>query len=128
MRASAPTHTLAHVNARKHTHTHTHTHTRGHDTGVMHRDVKPHNVMIDHAQKKLRLIDWGLAEFYYPATVPVLILLLSRCSGFGLQGSIEAWCVREPNSRRLLIATWTCACKDACLHAGSARVLAAARI
>ena len=37
--------------------------------GVMHRDVKPHNVMIDHAQRKLRLIDWGLAEFYYPATV-----------------------------------------------------------
>ena len=32
----------------------------------MHRDVKPHNVMIDHSQKKLRLIDWGLAEFYHP--------------------------------------------------------------
>ena len=56
----------------------------------MHRDVKPHNVMIDHAQKKLRLIDWGLAEFYYPATVRVLIFLLSRFSGFGSQRSIEA--------------------------------------
>ncbi|PNY13723.1 casein kinase ii subunit alpha chloroplastic-like [Trifolium pratense] len=32
----------------------------------MHRDVKPHNVMIDHGQRKLRLIDWGLAEFYHP--------------------------------------------------------------
>jgi casein kinase II subunit alpha len=32
----------------------------------MHRDVKPHNVMIDHTQRKLRLIDWGLAEFYHP--------------------------------------------------------------
>ena len=32
----------------------------------MHRDVKPHNIMIDHEQKKLRLIDWGLAEFYHP--------------------------------------------------------------
>ena len=32
----------------------------------MHRDVKPHNIMIDHAAKKLRLIDWGLAEFYFP--------------------------------------------------------------
>ena len=31
----------------------------------MHRDVKPHNVMIDHARRKLRLIDWGLAEFYH---------------------------------------------------------------
>ncbi|XP_040489022.1 casein kinase II subunit alpha' [Ursus maritimus] len=38
-----------------------------HSKGIMHRDVKPHNVMIDHQQKKLRLIDWGLAEFYHPA-------------------------------------------------------------
>jgi casein kinase II subunit alpha len=33
----------------------------------MHRDVKPHNVMIDHESRKLRLIDWGLAEFYHPS-------------------------------------------------------------
>lgn len=64
-----------------------------HSMGIMHRDVKPHNVMIDHSSrkvcfvlfccfvelisiffknlfpnknKKLRLIDWGLAEFYHP--------------------------------------------------------------
>ena len=37
-----------------------------HSMGIMHRDVKPHNVMIDHKRKKLRLIDWGLAEFYHP--------------------------------------------------------------
>jgi len=37
-----------------------------HSNGIMHRDVKPHNVMIDHNQRKLRLIDWGLAEFYHP--------------------------------------------------------------
>ncbi|XDT41041.1 Serine/Threonine protein kinases active-site signature [Nakaseomyces glabratus] len=36
-----------------------------HSMGIMHRDVKPHNVMIDHKQRKLRLIDWGLAEFYH---------------------------------------------------------------
>ncbi|KAG4169259.1 hypothetical protein ERO13_A12G075000v2 [Gossypium hirsutum] len=30
------------------------------------RDVKPHNIMIDHELRKLRLIDWGLAEFYHP--------------------------------------------------------------
>ena len=34
--------------------------------GIMHRDVKPHNVMIDHENRRLRLIDWGLAEFYHP--------------------------------------------------------------
>lgn len=37
-----------------------------HANGIMHRDVKPHNVMIDHEQRQLRLIDWGLAEFYHP--------------------------------------------------------------
>ena len=37
-----------------------------HSQGIMHRDVKPHNVMIDHQKRELRLIDWGLAEFYHP--------------------------------------------------------------
>lgn len=37
-----------------------------HSQGIMHRDVKPHNIMIDHENHKLRLIDWGLAEFYHP--------------------------------------------------------------
>ena len=37
-----------------------------HANGIMHRDVKPHNVMIDHEKRRLRLIDWGLAEFYHP--------------------------------------------------------------
>lgn len=56
-----------------------------HSSGIMHRDVKPHNVMIDHEKRQvrllllpyssgdgrgaqLRLIDWGLAEFYHPNT------------------------------------------------------------
>jgi casein kinase II subunit alpha len=37
-----------------------------HSMGIMHRDVKPHNIMINHSTRTLRLIDWGLAEFYHP--------------------------------------------------------------
>ncbi|ORX37702.1 kinase-like domain-containing protein [Kockovaella imperatae] len=39
-----------------------------HSKGIMHRDVKPNNIMIDHEKRQLRLIDWGLAEFYHPGT------------------------------------------------------------
>jgi len=41
----------------------------------MHRDVKPHNIMIDHSQRKLRLIDWGLAEVGCScSSLPVFLL------------------------------------------------------
>lgn len=39
-----------------------------HSQGLIHRDLKPHNIMIDHARRQLRVIDWGLAEFYHPRT------------------------------------------------------------
>lgn len=49
-----------------------------HSRGIMHRDVKPHNVMIDHEKHQLRLIDWGLAEFYHPK-MEYNVRVASRC-------------------------------------------------
>jgi len=37
-----------------------------HSHGIMHRDVKPLNIVIDHEKRDLRLIDWGLADYYLP--------------------------------------------------------------
>lgn len=39
-----------------------------HSKGIMHRDVKPQNIIVDPKKKILKLIDWGLAEFYHPHT------------------------------------------------------------
>ena len=37
-----------------------------HSHGIMHRDVKPLNIVINPENKELRLIDWGLADYYIP--------------------------------------------------------------
>lgn len=37
-----------------------------HSKGIIHRDVKPMNIIVDHSKRMLKLIDWGLSEFYIP--------------------------------------------------------------
>lgn len=48
-----------------------------HSMGIMHRDIKPQNICYDPTQRKLRIIDWGLAEFYHPG-VPYNLRVASR--------------------------------------------------
>ena len=33
----------------------------------MHRDIKPFNVLINHNTKQLKLIDFGLTDYYFPS-------------------------------------------------------------
>ena len=37
-----------------------------HSRGIMHRDVKPLNILCNNPRDVVRLADWGLAEFYHP--------------------------------------------------------------
>jgi len=37
-----------------------------HSRGIMHRDIKPMNIIVDTATKQLKVIDWGLSEFFHP--------------------------------------------------------------
>lgn len=37
-----------------------------HSKGIMHRDIKPFNILINPSTKSLKIIDFGLCEYYIP--------------------------------------------------------------
>ncbi len=37
-----------------------------HSKGIIHRDIKPENILFNYDAEKMKIIDFGLAEFYIP--------------------------------------------------------------
>lgn len=35
-----------------------------HRKGIIHKDLKPENIVVNHSQRVLKIIDWGLSTFY----------------------------------------------------------------
>lgn len=43
-----------------------------HRLGIMHKDIKPENIIIDRAHSRLKIIDWGLSSLVRQGTVFIL--------------------------------------------------------
>ena len=81
----------------------------------MHRDVKPHNVMIDHNKRTLRLIDWGLAEFYHPGTEYNVRVASRYFKGPELLVDFQEYGTPYPGALLIQITLSTCGLWEQCL-------------
>jgi casein kinase II subunit alpha len=71
-----------------------------HARGIMHRDVKPGNIMFNPDSGRVQLIDWGLAERYEPGSVYPTQVATGRYKGPELLlnyqqygPSLDIWCL-----------------------------------
>jgi hypothetical protein len=80
---------------------------------MMRTQVKPHNVMIDHQKRSLRLIDWGLAEFYHPGMEYNVRVASRYYKGPELLVDLQVCvcaCVWPHATAKVQSCLWTCRC------------------
>ena len=51
-----------------------------HERGVMHKDIQPANIMIDHQERVVKIIDWGLSQFYFNSKLSLYIYTILCCT------------------------------------------------
>ena len=47
-----------------------------HSKNILHKDLKPENIAIDEQQTKLKIIDWGLSNYYYKSMLIMIVQMI----------------------------------------------------
>ena len=98
-----------------------------HERSIFHRDLKPGNVLVDTSRNSVRIIDWGLADWYTPGKLygscgtpnfkpPEMLIDASRSSSEGGSSS------RRRREYGLSVDVWSLGCMYGALLLGVYRL------
>jgi serine/threonine protein kinase len=95
-----------------------------HSRRVMHRDLKPQNILIDSSQQSIKIADFGLARTFLPLdraySPEVLLLEASAAAPFAVHGICCPVCLRARHAQCRHYHLVSSAVTPACRHAHEA--------